>query len=48
MVGDRFGGAWPAAVATGLLALVVIYKHRGNLKRALDGTEHKVGQRVKA
>ena len=48
VVGDRFGGAWPAAVATGLLALVVIYKHRGNLKRALDGTEHKVGQRVKA
>lgn len=46
IAGDRFGGAWPAAVVTGLLAAVVIYKHRGNLRRALDGTEHKIGQRV--
>ncbi|MCA9271456.1 MAG: glycerol-3-phosphate 1-O-acyltransferase PlsY [Phycisphaerales bacterium] len=46
VVADRFGGAWPAAVATGLLAAVVIYKHRGNLKRTLAGTEHKIGQRV--
>ena len=45
---DRFGGAWPAAIATGLLAAVVISKHRGNLQRALAGTEHKVGQRVEA
>ncbi len=45
---SRFGGAWPAAIATGLLAAVVIYKHRGNLQRALAGTEHKVGQRVEA
>ena len=45
---DRFGGAWPAAIATGLLAAVVIYKHRGNLQRSLAGTEHKVGQRVEA
>jgi len=45
---DRFGGAWPAAIATGLLAAVVIIKHRGNLQRALAGTEHKVGQRVEA
>ncbi len=45
---DRFGGAWPAAIATGLLAAVVIFKHRGNLQRALAGTEHKLGQRVEA
>ena len=39
---------WPAALITGLLAAIVIYKHRGNLKRALSGTEPKVGQRVEA
>ncbi len=48
LAADRFGGAWPAALITGLLAAIVIYKHRGNLKRALSGTEPKVGQRVEA
>lgn len=44
----RCAGCWPAAVVTGLLAAVVISKHRGNLRRTLAGTEHKVGQRVQA
>ena len=30
-----WAAAWPAAVVTGLLAAVVIYKHRGNLDRTL-------------
>lgn len=42
---DRLGGSWPAAVVTGLLAAVVVFKHRGNLGRTLAGTEHRLGQR---
>lgn len=45
-MGERFGGMWPAAIVTGLLALVVIVKHRGNLSRVLSGTERRVGERV--
>lgn len=39
-----WAAAWPAAVVTGLLAAVVIYKHRGNLARTLAGTEPRAGQ----
>jgi glycerol-3-phosphate acyltransferase PlsY len=38
-----WSGAWPASVVTGLLALVVIYKHRGNLARTWAGTEPRAG-----
>ncbi|MEM8756243.1 MAG: glycerol-3-phosphate acyltransferase [Planctomycetota bacterium] len=40
--------AWPAAVVTGLLAVVVIIKHRGNLSRTLRGTEPRVGDPLPA
>ena len=37
------GAAWPFLVLTTLLALLVIYRHRGNLKRVIAGTEPRVG-----
>ena len=38
----------PAAVAIGaaLAALIIVYRHRGNLARLIDGTERRVGQRI--
>jgi len=35
--------AVPFLVVTGLLAALVIYRHRGNLKRTLAGTEPRIG-----
>ncbi|MEO1715724.1 MAG: glycerol-3-phosphate 1-O-acyltransferase PlsY [Planctomycetota bacterium] len=40
---NAWTNAWPAAVVAGLLALVVVYKHRGNLARTLAGTEPRAG-----
>ncbi|MGP1273623.1 MAG: glycerol-3-phosphate acyltransferase [Phycisphaerales bacterium] len=37
-------GAWPAVVVTGLLAAVVVIKHRGNLGRTLRGVEPRAGE----
>lgn len=37
--------AVPFLVVTGLLAALVIYRHRGNLKRTLAGTEPRIGDR---
>lgn len=44
---DMFGVLWPYLVVAVLLAIVVVYKHRGNIRRTLDGTERRIGQRVK-
>jgi glycerol-3-phosphate acyltransferase PlsY len=38
--------AWPFLAVGTLLAALVIYKHRANLRRVLSGTESKFGQRV--
>ena len=38
--------AWPFLTVATLLAALVIYKHRGNIQRVLNGTETKFGQRV--
>ncbi|MGE3109170.1 MAG: glycerol-3-phosphate 1-O-acyltransferase PlsY [Phycisphaerales bacterium] len=38
--------AWPYIVVTALLAALVIYKHRGNIRRTIEGTEMKIGERV--
>ncbi|MEO1583666.1 MAG: glycerol-3-phosphate 1-O-acyltransferase PlsY [Planctomycetota bacterium] len=38
--------AWPAVAVTGLLAAVVVAKHRGNLARTLAGTEPRAGQPI--
>jgi glycerol-3-phosphate acyltransferase PlsY len=37
-----FGGLF---VLTALIGLVVILKHRSNIKRLLDGTENRVGRK---
>ena len=34
----------PFLIAATFLAIIVIYKHRANLKRAMQGTEPKIGQ----
>ena len=38
----------PTAVAIGaaVAALIILYRHRGNLSRLIDGTERRVGQRI--
>lgn len=38
--------AWPFLLVGALLAALVIFKHRGNIKRTLSGTESRFGQRV--
>ncbi len=43
-----WASAWPAVVVTGLLAAVVIIKHRGNLARTLAGTEPRAGDPLHA
>ncbi len=43
----RFDVLWPYIVVAVLLAVVVVVKHRGNIRRTLDGTERRIGQRVK-
>jgi len=37
---------WPFAAVATLLALLVIYRHRGNIRRTIAGTEMRIGQRV--
>jgi glycerol-3-phosphate acyltransferase PlsY len=45
---ERFGqNAWPYLVVATCLAALVIYKHRGNIARTLNGTEARIGKRVK-
>jgi glycerol-3-phosphate acyltransferase PlsY len=38
----------PDVVAVGAIAsmLIIVYRHRGNLARLIDGTERRIGQRV--
>jgi len=36
---------WVMTVFFGIAAALVIYRHRGNLKRLLDGTEQRVGKK---
>ncbi len=42
--GGRMVSVLPAVVVTGVLGVLVIFKHRGNIQRLLAGTEKKVGQ----
>ncbi len=37
---------WPHIAATALLGAVVIWKHRGNIRRTLAGTERRIGERI--
>ena len=42
-----FGGAQTAALACSLaLAALVVLQHRGNIRRVLDGTERRIGERA--
>lgn len=46
--GERFVEAtWPHLAIAVLLAAIVIYKHRGNIRRTLNGTERRIGERVR-
>ncbi len=38
--------AWPLILVTILLAVLVVWKHRGNIERLRDGTEPKIGRRL--
>jgi glycerol-3-phosphate acyltransferase PlsY len=40
------GGDGVVAAGAAATALVVIYRHRGNLERLIDGTEHRIGRRA--
>ncbi len=46
-IGHRPYGYAPFFVVTGAMALIVIWKHRANIRRMLAGREPKLGQRVK-
>ncbi|MBL0922355.1 MAG: glycerol-3-phosphate 1-O-acyltransferase PlsY [Phycisphaerales bacterium] len=37
---------WAHIAATALLGAVVIWKHRGNIRRTLGGTERRIGERI--
>jgi glycerol-3-phosphate acyltransferase PlsY len=41
----KFQILWPYLLVSVLLAAMVIYKHRGNIRRTLEGTERRIGQR---
>ena len=41
-------GNWPAILWAVFLAAVCIWRHRANLRRLLNGTEAKIGQKVKS
>ena len=43
-----FWGTWPAALFCTIGALTVVWAHRGNIKRLLDGTERRIGQKKEA
>jgi len=47
LVMGRWAGEtpWVMTVFFGVAAILVIYRHRANLKRLLDGTEHRVGKK---
>ena len=40
-------GNWPAIAWTVVLAAICIWRHRANIRRLINGTEAKIGQRVK-
>jgi acyl phosphate:glycerol-3-phosphate acyltransferase len=41
-------GDWPGSVVVGATgtALIILYRHRGNLVRVISGTERRIGQRA--
>lgn len=41
---DRLSSRWPFVLVTAMLAVLVIWKHRSNIKRIRAGTETRIGQ----
>jgi len=39
-----FGAPWQYVVGIGLCCVYVIYKHKGNIMRLMNGTENKIGK----
>ncbi len=42
---DGRGPLWPYAAVTGVLALLTVWTHRGNIQRTIAGTEPRIGAR---
>jgi glycerol-3-phosphate acyltransferase PlsY len=40
-----FGGLWPLLAFCSLVSVMIVYRHRGNIRRLRDGTEHRFGPR---
>jgi glycerol-3-phosphate acyltransferase PlsY len=40
-----FGGLWPLLAFCSLVSVLIVYRHRGNIQRLRDGTEHRFGAR---
>jgi glycerol-3-phosphate acyltransferase PlsY len=47
-LGSAPADAWPFVLSTAALGLLVIYKHRANLRRLMRGTENRIGRRAPA
>lgn len=45
---SRVEAGWPFIGATSLLAALIVWKHRANIRRTLDGTENRIGARAPA
>jgi glycerol-3-phosphate acyltransferase PlsY len=43
-----FDGLWPLLAFAALVAAMIVYRHRGNIRRLRDGTEHRFGPRGSA
>ncbi len=43
---SRVRDAWPFIAATALLAALIVWRHRANIRRTLDGTENRIGRRA--
>ena len=41
-------GFGPAALAVGAMGLLLVWRHRGNIRKLLDGTESRIGQKKAA
>ena len=39
-------GVGPALLAIGIMSLLLVWRHEGNLRKLIAGTEHKLGQRA--
>jgi glycerol-3-phosphate acyltransferase PlsY len=40
-------GIWPLVIVTGAMGLLVVYKHRGNIRRLIAGKESRMDFRIK-